>query len=104
MKNTPMRPPMIVTMMIVVMLRPKPRSISAGRTKMMPPARDSPIAARTETTLASRMLFLLKSPLKRPMARIAPGMPAEIVMPTLRPRYVFAAANRSAKRMPMMME
>ena len=36
---------MIVTMTIVVMLRPKPSSISAGRTKMMPPAMDSPIAA-----------------------------------------------------------
>jgi hypothetical protein len=71
---------------------------------MMPPARDSPIAAITEATFASRMLFLLKSPLRRPMARIAPGMPAEIVMPTLRPRYVFAAANISAKRMPMMTE
>ena len=81
-----MRPPMTVTMTIVVMLSPNPRRISAGSTKMMPPAMDSPIAEREATTFASRMLFLLNSPLRRPVARIAPGMPAEIVMPTLSPR------------------
>ena len=95
---------MIVTMTIVGMLRPKPSNSSAGSTKMMPPAMDSPTAASEATMLASRMLFLRKMPRSRPVARMAPGMPAEIVMPTLRPRYVFAAAKMRANNTPMMME
>ena len=86
------------------MLRSKLESINAGNTNIIPPAIDSPIAANDDTILASKILFLLNNPFKIPVAKIAPGIPAEIVRPTFNPRYVFAAANKAANKTPSIIE
>ncbi len=53
---------------------------------------------------ASRMLFLLNIPFSMPVAIIAPGIPADIVIPTFNPRYVLAAAKRQANIIPNIIE
>ena len=106
MKQTPRRPPNSAMKKIVRRLGYSifPSSAqrnSAGSVKIAPAARDSPAEPIVWTRLFSRMESLLRITRMIPMEITAAGIEAEIVIPTRRPRYAFAAPKTIARRQPI---
>jgi len=71
----------------------------AGRVKITPAARLSPLEAAVCTMLFSRM-FELRNIRKMAIEMTAAGMDAETVMPANRPRYAFAPPSSAESTMP----
>ena len=75
----------------------------AGSVKIAPAARDSPAEPIVCTMLFSRIEFLLMITRIIPIESTAAGIDAEIVIPTLSPKYALAAPKTIAKMIPTMM-
>ena len=76
----------------------------AGSVKIAPAATDSPAEPIVWTRLFSRMESLRRMTRMIPMEITAAGIEAEIVIPTRRPRYAFAAPKTMASRIPIRRE
>ena len=74
---------------------------NAGNVKIAPAATDSPAEPIVCTMLFSKIESLLRITRIIPMERTAAGIDADTVIPTLNPRYAFAAPKTTAKRIPM---
>ena len=74
---------------------------NAGNVKIAPAATDSPAEPIVCTMLFSKIESLLRITRIIPIERTAAGIDADTVIPTLSPRYAFAAPKTTAKRIPM---
>jgi len=105
MKRTPRMPPTMamseIERRLGSFMRPSfAHKKRTGSVKMQPAASDSPAEPIVCTMLLSRTEFRLRTIRVIPIAITAAGIDAEIVIPTRRPRYAFAAPKTIASRTP----
>ena len=79
-----------------------PMTRSAGTVNITPAASDSPALAIVWTALFSRIETSLNNERKIIIDMTAAGILAETVIPTLRPKYAFAAVMRMPRTIPTM--
>ncbi len=108
-KNTPSRPPRSAISVISIIpglsiLPSAAHKKSAGSVKIAPAASDSPAEPIVCTKLLSRIEFFRIIIRITPIEITAAGIDADTVIPTLRPRYAFAAPNITDKSTPIIIE